>query len=169
MRDHPKSTAPSEPNAFTPSFLLRLDPQDDRAVLELRRGADLELDALTYPTGNVPAPVLGAPYEPSVNGRNGGSSWNLFGREGFPIITVPAGFTSQVYDRVRDPDSEDGTLIVGPVDARLPIGIDFVARPFAEPTILRIASAYEAATRHRAPPTGFGPLPEEEKMGSVAN
>jgi hypothetical protein len=29
MRDHPKSTAPSEPNAFTPSFLHRLDPQDD--------------------------------------------------------------------------------------------------------------------------------------------
>jgi Asp-tRNA(Asn)/Glu-tRNA(Gln) amidotransferase A subunit family amidase len=123
--------------------------------------ADLELDALTYPTGNVPAPVLGAPYEPNVNGRNGGSSWNLFGREGFPIITVPAGFTAQVYDRVRDADADDGTRLVGPVDVILPMGIDFVARPFAEPTLLRIASAYEAATRHRMPPPGFGPLPEE--------
>jgi amidase len=120
--------------------------------------AELELDALTYPTGNVHAPVLGAPYEPNVNGRNGGSSWNIFGREGFPIITVPAGFITEVYDRVRDPDTEDGTHLVGPVAVKLPVGIDFVTRPFEEPTLLRIASAYEAATNHREPPPAFGPL-----------
>ena len=104
--------------------------------------------------------MLGAPYEPNINGRNGGSSWNLFGREGFPIVTVPAGFTTEVYDRVRDPDVTDGTRLVGPVEAIMPIGMDIVGRPFAEPTLLRIASAYEAATRHRIPPPGFGPLPE---------
>ncbi len=120
----------------------------------------LELDALVYPTGNVHAPVLGQPYEPNVNRRNGGSSWNFFGREGFPIITVPAGFTTEVYDRIRDADTDDRTRLIGPVPAKLPIGIDFVARPFDEPTLLKIASAYENATRHRQPPPGFGPLPE---------
>jgi Asp-tRNA(Asn)/Glu-tRNA(Gln) amidotransferase A subunit family amidase len=43
----------------------------------------------------------------------------------------------------------------------LPVGIDFVAPPFDEPTLLRIASAYEAATKHRRPPRNFGPLPGE--------
>ncbi|MGY8816070.1 MAG: hypothetical protein ACKVHQ_15360, partial [Gammaproteobacteria bacterium] len=63
-----------------------------------------------------------------------------------------------VYDRVRDPDTEDGTHLVGPVAVKLPVGIDFVTRPFEEPTLLRIASAYEAATNHREPPPAFGPL-----------
>jgi amidase len=122
---------------------------------------ELQVDALTYPTGNVPAPILGAPYEPNVNARNGGSSWNLLGQQGFPAITVPAGFTTHVFDRVRDPASAEGTRLVGPVPAKLPVGIDFLGRPFAEPTLLRIASAYEAATRHRRPPPAFGSLPKE--------
>jgi len=41
------------------------------------------------------------------------------------------------------------------------VGVDFIARPFAEPVLVRIASAYEAATRHRQPPPAFGPLPGE--------
>jgi amidase len=121
----------------------------------------MDLDALTYPTGNVPPPILGAPYEPNVNGRNGGSSWNLLGQQGFPAITVPAGFTTEVYDRIRDAESPDGTRLVGPVAAKLPLGIDFLGRPFSEPILLKIASAYEAATRHRKPPPGFGPLLQE--------
>jgi amidase len=121
----------------------------------------MDLDALTYPTGNVPPPILGAPYEPNVNGRNGGSSWNLLGQQGFPAITVPAGFTTEVYDRIRDAESPDGTRLVGPVAAKLPVGIDFLGRPFSEPILLKIASAYEAATRHRKPPPGFGPLLQE--------
>jgi len=122
---------------------------------------EIGVDALTYPTGNVPAPILGAPYEPNVNARNGGSSWNLLGQQGFPAITVPAGFTTHVYDRVRDAASPDGTRLVGPAAAKLPVGIDFLGRPFAEPLLLRIASAYEAATKHRVPPSAFGPLANE--------
>jgi Asp-tRNA(Asn)/Glu-tRNA(Gln) amidotransferase A subunit family amidase len=47
------------------------------------------------------------------------------------------------------------------VAARLPVGIDFLGPPFAEPLLLKIASAYEAATRHRRPPPSFGPLSGE--------
>ena len=55
-----------------------------------------------------------------------------------------------------------GTRLVGPVPAKLPVGIDFLARPFGEPTLFKIASAYEAATRHRVSPAEFGPLDRRE-------
>ncbi len=51
------------------------------------------LDAVIYPTSNLPPPKLGAPAEPSVNGR--GNSWSMLGQQGFPAITVPAGFTTR--------------------------------------------------------------------------
>ena len=47
-----------------------------------------------------------------------------------PAITVPAGFT------------EDG----------LPVGLEFVAKPYDEPTAFRLAYAFEQATKQRRPP-----------------
>ena len=73
-------------------------------------------------------------------------------------MTVPAGFTTQVFDRVRDANALGGTRLVGPVPAKLPVGIDFLARPFGEPTLFKIAAAYEAASHHRISPPDFGPL-----------
>jgi amidase len=119
--------------------------------------AMLDLDAVTYPTSNIPAAKLGSPTEPTVNGRPS-NAWALLGANGFPAITVPAGFTTEVYDRVVGAAEEGGTELVGPIEARLPVGIDFLARPFDEPTLFRIAAAYEAATHHRTPPPGFGPV-----------
>jgi Asp-tRNA(Asn)/Glu-tRNA(Gln) amidotransferase A subunit family amidase len=89
-----------------------------------------------------------------VNGRSA-IGFSLFGQQGFPAITVPAGFTTEVWDRERD---GAGTRLVGPVAAQLPVGLDFIARPFAEPLLIRIAAAYEGATLHRQPPPDFGPL-----------
>ena len=115
------------------------------------------LDAVTYPTGNIPPALIKAPIEPDLNGRSH-QAWTLLGTMGFPAITVPAGFTTQVYDRLRDAGAPGGTRLVGPVAARLPVGIDFLAMPFGEPILLRIASAYEKATHHRTPPPEFGPV-----------
>lgn len=119
--------------------------------------ATLRLDALVYPTMNVPPLKIQQPEEPVVNNR-AGYHWTVFGQQGFPTMTVPAGFTEQVYDRVVDPNSPDGTRLVGPTPAKLPIGMDFAARPFDEPLLFRLASAYAAATNHRMPPPDFGPL-----------
>ena len=132
------------------------------------------LDAITYPMTNVPPAKIGQPQEPTVNGRSP-LGWTLLGAQGFPAITVPAGFTTQVYDRVRDPTAPmppsaaanpggnppEPTRLVGPVNAKLPVGIDFLARPFDEATLLRIASAYAHATKHRTPPPDFGPVAGE--------
>ena len=109
---------------------------------------------------NVPPLKIQQPEEPLLNNR-GTYHWTVFGQQGFPTITVPAGFTASVYDRVADPSSPDGTRLVGPTPAVLPVGIDFAARPFDEPTMLKIASAYARATKHRRPPPEFGPPSEQ--------
>jgi Asp-tRNA(Asn)/Glu-tRNA(Gln) amidotransferase A subunit family amidase len=109
------------------------------------------LDALVSPMSTVPPRKLTSPREPASNGR-APIGWSLIGQQGFPVMTVPAGFTTNVWDRVADGSS---TRLVGPVAAALPVGVDFIGRPFDEPLLFRIASAYEAATKHRKPPAEF--------------
>ena len=91
--------------------------------------------------------------------------WVVLGQNGFPAMTVPAGFTMTIYDRVPDAASADrtGTRLVGPVSARLPVGVDFAARPFDGPTLIRIAAAYEKLTERREPPAEFRGLPASGK------
>jgi amidase len=121
--------------------------------------AQANLDALVSPSGNIPAYILGAPTEPPLAGRTN-SVWGLLGQHGIPTLSVPAGFTTHVFDRVRDAATPGGSRLTGPIPAKLPMGIMFFGRPFSEPTLIRIASAYEAATKHRIPPPEFGPVPE---------
>jgi Asp-tRNA(Asn)/Glu-tRNA(Gln) amidotransferase A subunit family amidase len=141
----------------------------------LQAMADMNLDAVVYPTGLIPPRKINTARDPSFNGIGNYGMWTFLGVQGFPAITVPAGFTKEVYDRIPDPkapapaataargaDGEDAavpTMLVGPVAAKLPVGIDFLGRPFSEPTLLKIAGASAAATRHREQPADFGPLP----------
>ena len=53
-----------------------------------------------------------------------------------PSIVVPAGFT-------RD---------------QLPTGITFLGRPYDDGNMIKLAYAYEQATRHRKPPASVTPL-----------
>lgn len=114
-----------------------------------------KLDALVAPMSTVPPRKLLAPREPASNGRTP-IGWFMFGQQGFPVIDVPAGFTANVWDRER---AGNETRLVGPIAAKLPVGVDFIARPFGEPLLFRVAAAYAAATKHRRPPDAFGPLP----------
>jgi Asp-tRNA(Asn)/Glu-tRNA(Gln) amidotransferase A subunit family amidase len=118
---------------------------------------DMHLDAMVCPTGNIPPYILGRPLEPTLNGR-GPSIWSFLGTQGFPELGVPAGFTTQVFDRVRDASAPGGTRLSDPLPAKLPLSVMFFARPFGEPMLFRIASAYESATHHREPPADFGPV-----------
>jgi amidase len=85
------------------------------------------LDALVAPTGG-PAWLTDL-----VNGDSGTSSApapsSVAAVAGYPHITVPAG-------SVRG----------------LPVGISFIGRAWSEPTLIRLAYAYEQATKHRKPP-----------------
>ena len=91
-------------------------------------------------------------------------TWRLSPNGGFPTISVPAGFTREVYDReaVKTPDgAKKAGSLVGPKPVELPVSIDFLGRAFSEPLLIRIAAGYEAATRNRKPPKDFGPIAGE--------
>jgi Asp-tRNA(Asn)/Glu-tRNA(Gln) amidotransferase A subunit family amidase len=116
---------------------------------------------MVSPCGTVPPYVLGQPAEPTLNGR-GSSCISVLGQVGFPMMSLPAGFTSYVYDRVRDPSAPGGTKLIGPVPAVLPVALTIYARPFGEPTLFKVASAYQRAFPEvRVPPPDFGPLSGE--------
>jgi amidase len=89
------------------------------------------LDALVAPTGG-PAWLTDLVNGDSGTGSAPGPS-TVAAVAGYPHITVPAGF-------VRG----------------LPVGISFFGRAWSEATLIRLAYAYEQATRHRRPPT-FSP------------
>ena len=127
-----------------------------------------DLDVLVNPTITVPPIRIGYAGEPSVNDRPTGrfpTSANL----GIPEITVPAGFNRVVYEPeyvLSDGKGDYDNVTSGRqtrLDAPLPVGMSFWAGPGDEPIILRAASAYEAATTHRMPPPGFGPVREEHE------
>ncbi len=122
-----------------------------------------DIDVLVNPTITVPPVRIGHAGEPRVNDRPTGrfpTSANL----GIPEITVPAGFNRVVYDPeyVLNEDRDGYDNVTGRrrtvLDAPLPVGISFWAGPGDEPIVLRVASAYEAATKHRRPPPDFGPV-----------
>ncbi len=122
-----------------------------------------DLDVLVNPTITIPPVRIGYAREPSVNDRPTGrfpTSANL----GIPELTVPAGFNRTVYEPeyVLNEDKDDYDTVTSSRQTRLesplPVGISFWAGPGDEPIILRAASAYEVATKHRLPPPGFGPV-----------
>jgi Asp-tRNA(Asn)/Glu-tRNA(Gln) amidotransferase A subunit family amidase len=137
-----------------------------------------DIDVLVNPENSLPPAKLGGPSEPTVNGR-GMSGFSPSPLLGTPSIVVPAGFTQIVYEpqHVLSEDKTDYDAVTGSeqtlLDAPgLPIGIMFWAGPGDEPVLLKVASAYEAATHHRIPPPDFGPLstfPVEHMSNSTAS
>jgi Asp-tRNA(Asn)/Glu-tRNA(Gln) amidotransferase A subunit family amidase len=111
-----------------------------------------DLDAVVFPTGNVPPGLLTSPEEPSLNDR--GIVWSGLSAYGFPAMTIPSGFTTQVYDR----DATGALLPAKP--AKLPVGVQLLALPFNEQKLFTIGAAYEAASHKRIAPPDFPPVPQ---------
>ncbi|HSK77230.1 MAG TPA: amidase family protein, partial [Thermoanaerobaculia bacterium] len=99
------------------------------------------LDALFAPTGS-PAWTT----DP-VNGDHFlGASSGPAAVAGYPIINVPAGFAFG-----------------------LPVGVSFMGTAWSEPTLIKIASGFENATRARRPPTFRPTIPFDEPVGNAFN
>ena len=119
-------------------------PLTDQAYLDARakcieltrtKGIDAtmdkyKLDAILGPSGGVASLV---DLAGGGGGRGGPGSSQFPAVSGYPHITVPAGF-----------------------HFGLPLGVSFYGRAWSEPVLLRVAYAFEQATKARRPP-GFTP------------
>lgn len=97
----------------------------------------LQLDALLLPFRTFRSDDVGgdARSTQSPDTRNTLSSYT-----GLPTIIVPGGFF--------------------PADG-MPFGVQFIGRAWSEPTLIKLASGFEAATRHRKAPATTPPLAGE--------
>ena len=85
---------------------------------------------------------------------------------GLTEILIPAGYVTTAYDAVFALSS-DRKKYAGAASAQptaipapgLPFSLVFRAEPGKEDVVLKIASAYEAASKRRVSPPAFGPLP----------
>ena len=142
-----------------------------RAVMQLvlaKVMRENRLDVLVNPENTTPHQRVGGPSEPAVNGRGAaGATQTITALIGAPEIVVPAGFNDIVYEPryVLNAAGDRYEAVSGDEPSRLetplPISLMFWAGPGKEAAVLRAASAYESATRHRIPPPDFGPLPDE--------
>jgi amidase len=140
----------------------RLKMQSVMRMAVLKAMLENDIDLFVHPNVGVPQWKIGIDREPTVNGRAaaGPSITDLLG---VPEITVPAGYNRIVYDPQYELSADKKTykLVTGKVQSMLPhpmpFSINFWAGPGDEPVVLRAASSYEAATKHRVPPPDFGP------------
>ena len=91
-----------------------------RNVLDVM--AELEIDAIAYPTIRQTARPIGEPQP--------GTNCVLASVSGLPAIVVPAGY------------AEDG----------MPVGLELLGALWGEGELVRLAYSYEQLTRHRRPP-----------------
>jgi hypothetical protein len=144
---------------------------DERIMLrEMLRRADMmvilenKLDALVRLHTPWPPALIGHAYQYDVPSNLRPES-KMGPNAGLTEVLIPAGYVTTVYDpvytlnadktRYVSKASHTPTTIPAP---GLPFSLVFRAEPGKEDVLLRVASAYEAASKRRIPPPAFGPL-----------
>ena len=110
----------------TPACRMEMEYRDRVRAAVLATLEALRLDAFVYPTWSNPPRLIG-----DLNTPHGDNSQFFSPVTGWPAIQVPMGYT------------RGGVL---------PAGVTFFGRAWSESTLIRLAYAYEQATRHRRPP-----------------
>ncbi len=106
----------------TDAYLTSLDKREAARQAIVMAMGQRGLTALAYPTLRRKPAVIGQAQP--------GSNCQLSAATDLPAISIPAGFTT------------DG----------LPVGLELLGRPFGEPSLLRVAYAYEQVMSPRRPP-----------------
>jgi len=141
---------------------------NERIMLrELLRRVDMmvmyenHLDAFVRLHTPLPPAKIGGANQPGTVGNESSYGPNA----GVTEVLIPAGYVTEVYD-AKFALSPDRKQYVGvdnatptPVPAPgLPFSLVFRAEPGKEDVILKVASAYQNASRRRVPPPQFPPL-----------
>jgi Asp-tRNA(Asn)/Glu-tRNA(Gln) amidotransferase A subunit family amidase len=126
------------------------------------------IDAFVNPENTLPPPKIGRAGEPAARGRGQASCCAQFtALLGGPEIDVPAGYTRVIYEPqyALNATKTRYVSVTGSVRSELPhpmpISLMVWAGPGSDPDVIKVASAYEAATHHRKPPPAFGPVAGE--------
>ncbi|MYE33888.1 MAG: amidase [Gemmatimonadales bacterium] len=122
-----------------PGYLEYLLARDQVREDVIATMAEHDLDAFVYATFDHPPDLIAEDVEtnPAPADRYAlGDNRSLSPLTALPALTVPAGFT------------DDG----------LPVGLEFLGRPFTEAMLLGFGYAYEQATNHRRSPPAAPPL-----------
>jgi amidase len=110
------------------SYRLRLQKRAELQQRIIQIMADDRLDVIVFPhQKRLVVPIGETQFE-----RNGA----LGSVTGFPSIVVPGGFSSST------PTAKLG----------VPVGIEFLGRPWSERLLIEVGYGYEQATKHRCPP-----------------
>ena len=118
---------------FNKEYHSRLKNRAMMGEALIRLMDEFELDALVFPFKTLPATKIADGW----SNREGDNA--LSSQTGFPGLLVPAGFTKD----------------------NLPIALEFFGRPFSEPTLIKLASGYEAISKKRKLPENTPPLAGE--------
>lgn len=113
-------------------FIARRDTQETMAALVQDIMKKHRLDAMVYPFRSVPPNKHLEPYPESDNSFSSVS--------GMPAVVMPAGYTKETNG---------------------PIAIEFLGLPFSEPTLFKLAYAFEQSAKLRKLPPSTPALPGE--------
>ena len=124
-----------------------------------------KLDVLVNPVNLTPQGKIGG----AGTQGGGGGGFGYGAMLGIPEVFVPAGFADTVIDMKfelskdgKKYDAVEGTDTTKLGGIGLPYNIAFWAEPGQESALIKVASAYEAATHHRQAPPAFGPVKGEQ-------
>ena len=150
---------------------------NERIMLrELLRRVDMmvilenKLDALVRLHTPWPPGLIGGAYQYNIPSNLNPESFNG-PNAGLTEVLVPAGYVTTVFDPIFAL-SEDGTRYISKAsqtptiipEPGLPFSLVFRAEPGKEDILLKVASAYEAASKRRIPPPAFGPLTAKSRV-----
>lgn len=117
----------------SPDYVARFAMKDAMREQVARTMEQFKLDAVVLPYRSLPPPE-------GTGTSASGDSNSLTSTTGLPAVIMPGGYTTK----------------------NLPVGIQFVGKPFDDLTLLQVAHGYEQASRRRKPPATTPALPGEK-------
>lgn len=135
-----------EDGPHSPDYLEQRVKMEETRIEVANIMAKNQLDALVFPNQRCLVVPIGANFQKDRNGI-------VAALGGFPAIEVPAGFSAPTADAPMG----------------VPVGIEFLGRPWAEPELIKLAFGFEQATHLRKSPVSTAALPVRQGAKSLSH